>query len=220
MQAAEQTTTQETPNAPAHDLGQVGGKPQPKKEKRTMSKKTVSHAKLPPKVISEIHLIELDRIEVKENVRTVFDDEGLQELARDIEARGLLQPAKDHKEQREGTGEAFIEWACWELDELLCSEDAEDDAIKFLNGLSEVQRQALQRHLDAIIAAHKEPAKGFDWWKNELRPWRSNSTADQHRPHQRTHRAHREASRVGLSYPLFLWTRPGIPGLFVCPSAA
>ncbi len=67
--------------------------------KKTATKKeAVSHAKPksnalpPPQVISEIHLIPLDRIEVKAQVRTEFDDASIEELAKDIETHGLLQP--------------------------------------------------------------------------------------------------------------------------------
>lgn len=62
---------------------------------KTKIKKTVSHAKsssMPPQVISEIHLIELDRIEVRPQVRRYFDLESIEELAKDIEHNGLLQP--------------------------------------------------------------------------------------------------------------------------------
>jgi ParB/RepB/Spo0J family partition protein len=58
--------------------------------------KTVSHAKrpspTPPQVISEIHLIPLERIEVRAQVRTEFDDATIKELAQDIEQHGLLSP--------------------------------------------------------------------------------------------------------------------------------
>lgn len=46
----------------------------------------------PPAVVSEIHLIPLERIEVAPQVRTEFDEASIRELADDIEARGLLQP--------------------------------------------------------------------------------------------------------------------------------
>lgn len=54
----------------------------------------VSHAKppAPPQVISEIHLIPLDRIQVKAQPRTEFDDVTITELAKNIEQHGLLQP--------------------------------------------------------------------------------------------------------------------------------
>lgn len=59
-------------------------------------RKTVSQRKpaapLPPKAISEVLLIELDRIEVGPQARTEFDEITIQELAGDIEANGLLQP--------------------------------------------------------------------------------------------------------------------------------
>lgn len=61
----------------------------------TKTKKTVSHAKssiMPPQVVSEIHLIPLDRIEVRPQVRKFFDSESIEELAKDIEQNGLLQP--------------------------------------------------------------------------------------------------------------------------------
>jgi len=56
----------------------------------------VSHAKkkTPPKVVAEIHLIPLDRIKVKSQVRTIFDDDSIAELAADIEERGLRQPVE------------------------------------------------------------------------------------------------------------------------------
>ncbi|MDP3511432.1 MAG: ParB/RepB/Spo0J family partition protein [Sulfuritalea sp.] len=57
----------------------------------------VSHAKtkaaapeLP--AISVVKLVPLDLIDIEPQVRTIFDDDSLQELADDISARGLLQP--------------------------------------------------------------------------------------------------------------------------------
>ncbi|GAB1393801.1 nucleoid occlusion protein [Rhodocyclaceae bacterium] len=64
-------------------------------EKTTRTKKTVSHAKpkvMPPQVISEVHLIDIERIEVRHQVRKFFDLESIEELASDIEQNGLLQP--------------------------------------------------------------------------------------------------------------------------------
>jgi ParB family chromosome partitioning protein len=54
----------------------------------------VSHAKspAPPAVISEIHLIPLDRITIKEQPRRELHMDSIEELAQDIEAHGLLQP--------------------------------------------------------------------------------------------------------------------------------
>lgn len=59
-----------------------------KTKKPTAAKST---APLPPPVAS-VELVPLDRIDVLPQVRTEFDQESLQELARDIQARGLLQP--------------------------------------------------------------------------------------------------------------------------------
>lgn len=52
----------------------------------------VSHAKLPPEVIANIVLIDRDRIRVREQVRTEFDNEFIAQLAASIEDRGLRQP--------------------------------------------------------------------------------------------------------------------------------
>ena len=59
----------------------------------------VSHAKTTPRpapaelpTISSVKLVPLALIDVRPQVRTTFDDAGLQELAGDILARGLLQP--------------------------------------------------------------------------------------------------------------------------------
>lgn len=68
------------------------------KAKSTTSAKpaaNVSHAKnkgpeLP--VISTVKLVPIALIDIEAQVRTVFDDESIQELADDIGARGLLQP--------------------------------------------------------------------------------------------------------------------------------
>lgn len=59
-----------------------------KTKKPTAAKST---APLPPPVAS-VELVPLDRIDVLPQVRTEFDQESLQELAQDIQARGLLQP--------------------------------------------------------------------------------------------------------------------------------
>lgn len=42
--------------------------------------------------IAEVHLVPLDLIDVKTQIRTEFDSESIQELAADIAARGLMQP--------------------------------------------------------------------------------------------------------------------------------
>jgi len=42
--------------------------------------------------ISEIHLVPLDLIDTAAQIRTVFTQESIEDLAKDIEARGLLQP--------------------------------------------------------------------------------------------------------------------------------
>lgn len=42
--------------------------------------------------ISEIHLVPLDLIDTAAQIRTEFPQESIEELAKDIEARGLLQP--------------------------------------------------------------------------------------------------------------------------------
>lgn len=97
MHATTKTTKQENQNAPAHDLGQVGGKATKAKEKSTMNKpatKKVSQAKQPPQIISEIHLIAMERIKIEAQVRTEFNEESIRELAADIEARGLRQPVE------------------------------------------------------------------------------------------------------------------------------
>jgi ParB/RepB/Spo0J family partition protein len=65
----------------------------------TTKRKTVSHAKpkpaiKPPEVISEIHLIPLERIKIEAQVRTEFNEDSIRELAADIEARGLRQPVE------------------------------------------------------------------------------------------------------------------------------
>lgn len=90
MHTNDKPNTTANPNAEGNDLGQVGGRA---KTKTTPKAKTVSQRNtLPPAVISEIHLIPLDRIEIVAQVRTEFDAEFIKELAADIEARGLLQP--------------------------------------------------------------------------------------------------------------------------------
>lgn len=63
------------------------GKPAPK----------VSHAKTKASApelpnISSVKLVPIALIDIEAQVRTIFDDAGLQELAGDIQARGLLQP--------------------------------------------------------------------------------------------------------------------------------
>lgn len=45
-----------------------------------------------PAPIASIELVPLDLIDVQPQIRTEFDEESLQELAQDIQARGLLQP--------------------------------------------------------------------------------------------------------------------------------
>lgn len=42
--------------------------------------------------VSEVHLVPLDLIDTAAQIRTEFAQEGIEELAKDIEARGLLQP--------------------------------------------------------------------------------------------------------------------------------
>lgn len=42
--------------------------------------------------IAEIHLVPIELIDVHDQVRTTFDQESIEELAKDIEARGLMQP--------------------------------------------------------------------------------------------------------------------------------
>ena len=42
--------------------------------------------------ISEVHLVPLDLIDTPEQIRKEFDQESIDHLAKDIEARGLLQP--------------------------------------------------------------------------------------------------------------------------------
>lgn len=42
--------------------------------------------------ISEVHLVPLDLIDTTEQIRKEFDQESIEHLAKDIEARGLLQP--------------------------------------------------------------------------------------------------------------------------------
>lgn len=56
--------------------------------------KSVSHEKpaLLPAPVASVELVPLQLIDVLPQVRTEFDDEGLQELAQDIQAHGLLQP--------------------------------------------------------------------------------------------------------------------------------
>lgn len=56
----------------------------------------VSHAKAlpPPKVIAEIYLIPIDRIEVNAQVRTIFSEESITDLANDIQERGLRSPVE------------------------------------------------------------------------------------------------------------------------------
>lgn len=53
------------------------------------TKKTATPFSAP---IAEIHLVPLDLIDVHDQVRTTFDQESIEELAKDIEARGLMQP--------------------------------------------------------------------------------------------------------------------------------
>lgn len=93
MTTTAQSTSKSTPNDSAHDLDPAGGKA---KAKPKAAGAGVSHAKRPalppPQVISEIHLIPLERIEVAAQVRTEFDEASIAELAADIEAHGLLQP--------------------------------------------------------------------------------------------------------------------------------
>lgn len=55
------------------------------------AKAKVSQAK-PPRVATEVLMISLANIEVREQVRTLFDQEKLELMAQDIERRGLRQP--------------------------------------------------------------------------------------------------------------------------------
>lgn len=68
----------------------------PKAAKPKPAAPTVSHAKSlpPPQTIAEVQLIPLDRIEVRDQVRRMFDEENIDELAADIEARGLRVPVE------------------------------------------------------------------------------------------------------------------------------
>ena len=97
MHTNEKSNTSANPNAEDDDLGQVGGKATKAKEKGTMNKpatKKVSQAKLPPQVISEIHLIPMERIKIEAQVRTQFNEDSIRELAADIGVRGLRQPVE------------------------------------------------------------------------------------------------------------------------------
>lgn len=57
--------------------------------KKSTSKKTVAAFSAP---IAEVHLVPIELIDVLEQIRTEFDQESIEELARDIELRGLMQP--------------------------------------------------------------------------------------------------------------------------------
>jgi len=79
------TTKGQTMNATTTTKPAAKAKPAPK----------VSHAKakapeLP--TISAVKLVPLALIDVRPQVRTIFEEDSIQELASDIEARGLLQP--------------------------------------------------------------------------------------------------------------------------------
>ena len=66
-------------------------------EKKTVPAKAVKKAPAKAKApelasVANVVLVPLDDLVVVENIREAMDEEGLAELARDIEARGLLQP--------------------------------------------------------------------------------------------------------------------------------
>lgn len=60
------------------------------KTKKTAAKKPTTAEFSAP--ISEVHLVPLDLIDVHEQIRKEFNQEGLEDLAKDIAARGILQP--------------------------------------------------------------------------------------------------------------------------------
>jgi len=57
---------------------------------KSRSKKVVPPTFSAP--IAEVHLVPIELIDVQEQIRKEFDEEALGDLARDIEARGLIQP--------------------------------------------------------------------------------------------------------------------------------
>lgn len=63
-----------------------------KAKAKTTAKISQAKPAVPPRVIAEVHLIDLARIKVEDQVRTEFSEESIAELAADIEARGLRAP--------------------------------------------------------------------------------------------------------------------------------
>jgi ParB/RepB/Spo0J family partition protein len=63
-------------------------------EMTAASKKATSKKSAAPQTstIAEVHLVPLDLIDINEQIRTEFDQESIEDLAKDIEARGLMQP--------------------------------------------------------------------------------------------------------------------------------
>lgn len=65
-------------------------------KRTTTATRKVSHAKAKPaqelQTISTVKLVPLAAIDIEPQVRTIFNDDSLQELADDISTRGLLQP--------------------------------------------------------------------------------------------------------------------------------
>lgn len=90
MYQNDKPTTPKTKDDSAHDLGQMGITPKATTKETTMQKKKVSQAK--PTSCAEVLLVPLALIDVKPQVRTVFNNESIQELAEDIGERGLMQP--------------------------------------------------------------------------------------------------------------------------------
>lgn len=60
-----------------------------KTKKAAVKKPAVAEFSAP---ISQVHLVPLDLIDVHEQIRKEFKQEGLEDLAKDVAARGMLQP--------------------------------------------------------------------------------------------------------------------------------
>jgi ParB/RepB/Spo0J family partition protein len=59
---------------------------------RSRTKKPAAAAAAFSAPIAEVHLVPLDLIDIEEQIRTEFDQESIEELAKDIQERGLMQP--------------------------------------------------------------------------------------------------------------------------------
>jgi len=59
---------------------------------KSRTKKPAAAAAVFSAPIAEVHLVPLDLIDIEEQIRTQFDQESIEELAKDIQERGLMQP--------------------------------------------------------------------------------------------------------------------------------